>query len=79
MNSGRHFSEGGVMYVSLKDGIITGIDLNGRFYTNMITEEIRFIIIKSRTYALLEMRLADDKMYRDGFKWINVICKKRMM
>ena len=72
----RYLSDTGVMYISLKSGIRTGTDHEGRYFVNYSMEEVQQIVEKSTTFNIVEQWTSGDSLARDGFLWINLILKK---
>jgi cyclopropane fatty-acyl-phospholipid synthase-like methyltransferase len=68
--------DGGVVYISLKSGIATGTDADGRFFTNITEQEVQHLIGKSTAISVVEMWKTEDKLKREGFCWINIILRK---
>ena len=66
----------GILYFSLKSGITTGIDTDGRFFTDVSEEKVQQFIEKSTAITIVDMWKTEDKLNRSGFSWINVIVQK---
>ncbi len=66
----------GVLYISMKKGIQTGNDNNGRFFTDFSEREVHKIMAKSTTFVVADSWVTEDKLSRDDFKWLNLILKK---
>lgn len=66
----------GVFYFSLKSGIETGIDSDGRFFTDVSEKKVQHFIEKSTAITMVDMWKTEDKLNREGFCWINVIVQK---
>lgn len=68
----------GVAYLSFKCGITTGMDSEGRFFSN-VTEDYLFSIVNAvPTIKILELWKSEDNMGRTDFYWINVLIGKNM-
>lgn len=65
----------GVIYISVKDGIETGLDEKGRFVSNCTEAELRDYL-KSAGCGILEIKVTEDVLGRDRFKWLNVFARK---
>lgn len=66
----------GVVYISLKSGIETGIDVTGRYFTNFTEEKVQQIISKSTAIEVVDSWKTEDKLQRKGVVWINLILQK---
>lgn len=66
----------GVLYFSLKSGIVTGTDSDGRFFTDVSEENIQHFIEKNTDVSIVNMWQTEDKLNREGICWINVILQK---
>lgn len=67
---------GGVIYISVKEGIETGTDEEGVYTSNCTTEELKSFL-NGAGCEILETVVTEDAMGRPGVKWLNVIAKKR--
>ena len=68
--------EKGILYFTLKSGITTGRDTDGRFFTDVSGEKVQQFIEKSTAITIVDMWKTEDKLNRSGFSWINVIVQK---
>lgn len=66
----------GVFYISMKKGIQTGLDNNGRFFTDFSEEKVQQIVSKSTAFNITDSWEMGDGLSREGFRWINLILKK---
>ena len=66
----------GILYFSLKSGITTGMDTDGRFFTDVSEEKVQHLLGKSTAIKIVDMWKTEDKLNRNGFFWINVIAQK---
>ena len=66
----------GILYFSLKSGITTGMDADGRFFTDISEEIVQHFIEQSTAITIVDMWKTDDKLNRSDFNWINVIVQK---
>ncbi len=64
---------GGVMYVSVKSGIETGIDASGRYMKNFTEEDVKELADMEEGFKIAELWYTEDTLSRRGFKWLNVI------
>lgn len=67
---------GGVIYISVKEGIETGTDEEGVYTSNCTAEELKSFL-NGAGCEILETVVTEDAMGRPGVKWLNVIAKKR--
>jgi predicted TPR repeat methyltransferase len=65
----------GIFYFSLKCGIVTGMDGEGRYFANYSPQEIRQLV-QGSGLNLLELWESGDLLQRQGFCWVNVLAKK---
>lgn len=72
----EHLNIGGVVYISMKKGIETGYDNNGRFFIDFSEEMVQQIVAKSIAFEIAEIWETDDGMSRGGFQWLNLILKR---
>ena len=72
----RCLNLGGVFYMSMKEGIQTGYDNSGRFFTNFTENIIKKIIRKRKTLEILDIWNTKDGLGRNDTKWLNVIIRK---
>lgn len=66
----------GVFYISMKKGIQTGCDNNGRFFTDFSEEKVQQIVAKSTAYIVIDSWETGDGLSREEFRWINLILRK---
>lgn len=69
----------GAFYISMKSGIHTGYDNNGRYFTEFSKEILQQIILKNMTFRIVETWNTEDSMCRDDFQWLNCILKKNFV
>ena len=67
---------GGVIYISVKEGIETGTDEEGVYTSNCTADELKSFL-NGAGCEILETVVTEDAMGRPGVKWLNVIAKKR--
>ena len=63
----------GVLFVSVKNGIITGLDEQGRYFTNFTEDLLLEICKENPQLSLIERWESEDSMARAGFVWWNLI------
>lgn len=64
---------GGVLFMSVKSGIETGLDEQGRYFRNFTEENVHEIIDRHRALRIKEIWYTEDKLARYSFKWMNAI------
>lgn len=67
----------GVLYVSVKKGIQTGNDADGRFYTGFSNNMAEQLSMSNKEFEVVELWETADIMGRSETTWINIILKKR--
>ena len=75
-NLERNLKPGGVLFISVKEGIETGRDSDGVYTSNCTWEELKSYL-ESAGCGMLEDRVTTDAMGRSGVKWLNVFAKKK--
>lgn len=66
-------TENGAAYMSFKSGIQTGVDAEGRYYSNMPLDTLRDMINATSALIIQDAWESNDALNRDGFTWINLI------
>lgn len=66
-------AEHGVAYMSFKSGIPTGVDAEGRFFTDMMHADLREMVDATPDLTILDAWESSDALNRDGFTWVNMI------
>ena len=74
-NLNHNLKMDGVVYISVKEGIETGVDKDGRFYSNCTEEELVRALYGAGC-AVFDIYTTDDGMGRDGVRWLNVFARK---
>lgn len=72
-----YLTKDGVLYISMKKGIQTGQDSNGRFFTDFSEQKVQQIMEKSTALVVYDSWETSDGMSRERFRWLNLILKKR--
>lgn len=75
-NLDRNLKPGGVLFISVKEGIETGRDSDGVYTSNCTWEELKSYLERAGC-GILEDRVTTDAMGRSGVKWLNVFAKKK--
>ena len=74
-NLNRNLRMDGVIYISVKEGIETGVDKDGRFYSNCTEEELIRSLYDAGC-AVFEIYTTEDGMGREGVRWLNIFARK---
>lgn len=77
LNIDDYLLDKGVLYFSLKNGVATGLDEQGRYFVNYNFEDINCMIRKNCNLKLVEKWTSFDTLKRVGFKWINIIVQRQ--
>lgn len=72
----RCLNSGGVFYISMKQGIQTGYDNSGRFFTDFTEDTTREIIMKCKTPEVFDIWNTEDGLGRNDAKWLNGCSEK---
>ncbi len=75
-NLEANLKKGGVIYISVQDGIETGVRPDGRFYCNCSEAELRELL-EGADCEVLDVKVTQDAMGRGGVKWLNVFARKK--
>ena len=67
---------GGILFLSVKDGIETGLDEKGRYMHNYTEQELREIL-EANDFEFMEIDTTTDSLGRNGFHWLNAFSRKR--
>ena len=78
VNLKYNLKTGGVLFMSVKSCIETGLDEQGRYLRNFTEEDVREIINRHSELEVRELWYTEDKLARDTFKWMNVIIENKM-
>ncbi len=73
-NCNRFLKEGGVLFVSAKEEILTGTDEKERFFTNFDKTLIRGLVYDNPRYEMLRFWRTQDGLGRET-KWINLLVR----
>lgn len=72
----RHnLKPGGIIFISVKEGIETGPDEKGRYMRNHNEEEL-IRDLHSAGCTIISVDRTEDKLGRGEFRWLNVIARK---
>ena len=73
-NCHRFLKKGGVLFVSVKEGVQTGTDEKGRFFTFFDDALIRELVYNDPQYEMLRLWRTRDNLGRET-KWINMLVR----
>ena len=71
-----NLKSGGVLYISVKSGIETGIDSAGRYMRNFTEEDIYELVGSVEGLEIKELWYSADTLSRNDFRWLNIIAVK---
>lgn len=70
-----NLTPGGILYVSVKEGIQTGPDEKGRYFRNYTQEDLTDKL-QAAGLTILEVEATGDLLGRDQFRWLNVFARR---
>lgn len=68
-----NLKQNGILFMSVKTGIETGIDNYGRYFKDFEETDIHELLARHPELKLKEIWYTEDKLTRDTFKWLNVL------
>ena len=75
-NLQHNLKPGGIVFLSVKEGIKTGPDEKGRYMHNYTKQELRKKLATAGL-EILEIDTSEDSLGRGGFRWLNAFCKRK--
>ena len=63
----------GVLFMSVKSGIETGIDRYGRYFRDFEEDDIDELLARYPGLELKELWYTEDAFHRNDFRWLNVL------
>lgn len=78
VNLKYNLKPGGVVFMSVKTGIQTGLDEQGRYLRDFTEGDVHEIINQHSKLEVREIWYTEDKLARDTFRWMNVIIENIM-
>ncbi len=78
LRAGSYLEGGGVLYISMKEGIPTGTDAAGRYFTGITAGQLAGMAGKSNDFSILEIWRTEDALHRLGFSWANMLLGKKL-
>ena len=70
-----NLKDGGILFLSVKEGILTGPDEKGRFMQNYTEADLRRKI-EDAGLEIIELERTGDKLGRNDFAWLNVFARR---
>lgn len=71
----QYLADNGIIYISGKNGIITGTAADGRYFLEFREELVEKILAISRRLKLEQLWYSEDVTGRRGFRWMNGIMR----
>lgn len=78
-NLKNNLKANGVLFLSIKSGIQTGLDEKGRYLRDFTEKDVHEIIDRHSELEVREIWYTEDKLARDTFRWMNVIIENKMV
>ncbi len=75
-NLKHNLKPNGVLFMSVKEGIDTGMDKDGRYFKDFSEDYIKSFLNKNPELSLINTWHSEDKMGRDTFRWLNALIKR---
>ena len=72
----ENLAEDGCLYFSVKTGILTGTNIDGRYFTNYNDEEISYILKPYIDDFFVDKWITEDTLARKQISWFNVLIVK---
>ena len=76
-NLNHNLKPNGVLFMSVKEGIVTGMDKDGRYFKDFSEDYIKSLLNINPELSLINTWYTKDKMGRNTFRWLNALIKKR--
>lgn len=70
-----NLKKGGVIFISVREGIHTGVDPEGRYMNDCSEAELR-AALEAAGCEILDVRRTSDAMERSSVHWLNVYARK---
>ena len=67
--------KGGVLFISVKEGIESGISEDGRFFRDFDEELLRTVLRHYKSLRIEKVWYTEDKLHRNSFRWLNAIIR----
>ncbi len=75
-NLNGNLEHGGVLYFSVKTGIETGVDEDGRYFRNFTEDDISRLIGLTEGLKIADQWETYDSGHSEGAKWLNILAVK---
>ncbi|MCR5420779.1 MAG: class I SAM-dependent methyltransferase [Lachnospiraceae bacterium] len=66
---------GGALFISVKEGIDSGVSEDGRYFRDFNDEALNAFISHYRGLRIEKVWYTTDKLYRESFRWLNAIIR----
>ena len=67
---------GGALFISVKEGIESGVSEDGRYFRDFNEETLKAFLSHYKDYRLEKVWYTKDKLQRESFRWLNAIITK---
>ena len=67
---------GGALFISVKEGIDSGVSEDGRYFRDFDEETLNAFLCHYKGIRIEKVWYTTDKLYRESFKWLNAIIIK---
>ena len=74
-NLRHNLRKGGVLFISVKEGIESGISEDGRFFRDFDEELLRTFLRHYKSLRIEKVWYTEDKLHRNSFRWLNAIIR----
>ena len=74
-NLRHNLRKGGVLFISVKEGIESGISEDGRFFRDFDEELLRTVLRHYKSLRIEKVWYTEDKLHRNSFRWLNAIIR----
>lgn len=72
-NLNYNLRSGGALFISVKEGIETGVDENGMYFRDFDEVSLRAFLSHYKNLIIEKIWYTEDKLNRESFKWLNAI------
>ena len=78
-NLEHNLKPGGTIYVSVKSGVHTGYDEEGRYFRDFQKDDIYELVNLCKGLEIKELWYTEDSLAREDFRWLNVIAVRNLL
>jgi len=64
---------GGALFISVKEGIDSGVSEDGRYFRDFDEESFSTLLSTYKCLRIEKIWYTDDKLHRNSFRWLNAI------